>query len=72
MEDKKYYIKKLSNQIRMRRFELHLSQEKLAELAECNVNHIGRMEREQVDPSFTMIIKIARALGISPKDLMPE
>lgn len=65
-------IVKLAVKIRMRRAELDISQERLAELAGCHPNHIGRTERVQADPSFSMILKIARALGLSPKDLMPD
>ena len=69
---KKVLLRALSNKIRLRRFELRLSQEKLGELAGCNVNHIGRIERAQADPSFTMIIRISQALLLSPRELMPE
>lgn len=62
----------LAAKIRVQRAKINLSQEGLAELAGCHPNHIGRTERAQADPSFTMILKIARALGLSPKDLMPE
>ncbi len=63
---------KFSSKIRQRRSELHMSQELLAELSTCHPNHIGRIERNQTDPTFTVIVSIARALKISPKDLMPE
>lgn len=63
-----YFSKKL----RDRRFELDISQKKLAELVNCHANAIGRLERAQAFPSFSMIILLANALKISPKDLMPD
>lgn len=66
------YLIKLSLRIRSRRMQLDLSQEKLAELVDCHVNHIARIERCIVNPSYLMIIRIARALELSPKELMPD
>jgi len=57
--------------VRKRRYELNLTQEKLAELAEFHVNYIGGIERGIRNPSLTSIIKLSEALKISPKDLFP-
>jgi len=57
--------------IRLKRHELNISQEEMAEIVDCHVNAIGRLERAQAVPSFLMILKIAKALGISPRDLFP-
>ena len=65
------YIRKFSVQVRLRRIELQLTQEKLAELMDCHVNHIGRIERAQADPSLSMIFRLAKSLKITPKDLIP-
>ncbi len=62
----------LANRIRSIRQQYEISQERLAELSDYHQNHIGRIERAQADPSFTMICRIARALKKSPKDFMPE
>lgn len=71
--------KKLTNDLsffakvlRLRRFKCCLSQEKLAELADVHPNAIGRLERQKAVPSFYTIIKLARALKMSPKDFMPD
>ena len=65
-------LRELATKIRLRRFELNLSQEKLAELSSCNINSIALIEKGNRNPSYTMIIRIARALLLSPKELMPE
>ncbi len=57
--------------IRNRRHQLGMTQEELAEKADFHVNFIGGIERSTKNPSLTSIITLARALGLSPKDLMP-
>lgn len=65
------YIKKFSRNVRVKRFELNMSQEELAEKVDCHVNHIGRIERAQTDPSLSMMVRIANAFSISLKELIP-
>ena len=72
MDKEKKLLVKLSTIIRARRHELNLSQLEVAERADCGLNAIGRLERVQVDPTFTTLIKIADALEMSPKDLFPN
>jgi transcriptional regulator with XRE-family HTH domain len=57
--------------IRNRRHQLDMTQEELAEKAGFHVNFIGGVERSLRNPSLTSVITIARALEVSPKDLMP-
>lgn len=75
MKDKRkkpLVIRDLADKIRKRRFEIDLSQLEVSHRVDCNINSYGEIERGHVDPSFTMLIRIAKALLISPKDLMPE
>jgi transcriptional regulator with XRE-family HTH domain len=65
------YLKKFSSNVKKLRRKLELSQEELAEKVGCHVNHIGRIERGQADLSLSMLYKIANALGISVKELLP-
>jgi transcriptional regulator with XRE-family HTH domain len=65
------YIKKFAKNVRLRRYQLEISQEELAELIDCHVNHIGRIERGQADPSLSMMVRIANALSIPLKELIP-
>jgi transcriptional regulator with XRE-family HTH domain len=58
--------------IRNRRNKLGMTQEELADKADLHVNFIGGIERSTRNPSLTSIIRLARALGLSPKDLMPN
>lgn len=58
--------------VRNRRHAQELTQEELAEKANLHVNYIGGIERATRNPTLETIVSIARALKISPKDLMPE
>lgn len=62
----------LAKKVRLRRHELNLTQEALAERTNCHVNYIGSIERALRNPSYQSLIALANALEISPKDLMPE
>lgn len=61
-----------AKKVRMRRHELDLTQEQLAERADFHVNFIGGIERAERNPSITSIVALAKALELSPKDLMPD
>jgi len=58
--------------IRMRRFEMGITQEELAERANLHPTYVGSAERGERNVSLENIVLIARALDYSPKDLMPD
>lgn len=58
--------------VRMRRFEIGITQEELAEKADLHPTYVGSVERGERNIALENIIAIAKALGCSPKDLMPE
>lgn len=64
--------KAIAAKIRNRRHELGMSQMKLAELVDCHLNALGRIERGQADPSLSLFIRIACALECKIKDLIPD
>lgn len=47
-----------------------ISQEKLAELVHISRNHVGRIERGEVNVSLHLAQKIAKALKVKSSDLM--
>lgn len=47
----------------------NISQEMLAELCDCATSTIGCIECGRQTPSFELLVKIAKALKISPADL---
>ena len=51
------------------RKEKNISQEMLAELCDCATSTIGCIECGRQTPSFELLVKIAKALNITPADL---
>ena len=56
--------------VRKERLQRGLSQEKLAEKAGLHRTYIGMIERGEKNITILNIIKIAKALEITPKELM--
>jgi len=69
---KKKILSDFAAKVRNRRNALGLTQEELAEKANCHVNYIGGIERATRNPSLTIIISIAKALEVPSKELMPN
>ena len=62
--------KQLGQSIRRRRTGLGLSQEGLAEKADLHWTYIGGIERGERNVSLLNIVRIARALGLTPAKLL--
>jgi transcriptional regulator with XRE-family HTH domain len=60
----------IGNKLREARTRELLTQQELAEKSGVGVNTIIRIERNQVEPHFRTIRKLAEALGINPKTLL--
>jgi transcriptional regulator with XRE-family HTH domain len=60
----------LGRRIRKLRNKNHISQEKLALAAGLHRNVPGKIERGDLNPSFTTLLKIARGLQISVSKLL--
>lgn len=58
--------------VRMRRFEIEMTQEELAEKADLHPTYVGSVERGERNIALENIISLAKALECSPKDLMPD
>ncbi|CDE58778.1 helix-turn-helix domain protein [Fusobacterium sp. CAG:439] len=64
-------LKKMGEAIRLERLKRHLSQEKFAEMADMpTFQHLGRIEKGQVDIQVSTLLKILRALKIKFEDLI--
>jgi len=60
----------LGRAVRKRRRQLGLSQERLGEVADLHRTYIADVERGARNLSLLSIVKIARALGVSPSQLL--
>lgn len=58
--------------VRMKRYEIEITQEELAERANLHPTYVGSVERGERNIALENIIALAKALGCSPKDLMPN
>jgi transcriptional regulator with XRE-family HTH domain len=63
-------LKKLGDKIRKLRISKKLSQEALADLSGIERSYMGAIERGERNPSFDKLVNIAKALKISPGDLL--
>jgi Predicted transcriptional regulator with C-terminal CBS domains len=62
-------LRNLGKRVRELRRERGYSQERLAELADIHENHVRRIEGGTANPSYLVLVRIARALGINPSNL---
>jgi transcriptional regulator with XRE-family HTH domain len=65
-------LKKFGKQVRRLRTLKGFSQEKLAELAGLHRNYIGGIERGERNIALLNILRLAKALGVSPSELLQE
>ena len=70
MSDEKL-LRVLGERIRELRKDAVLSQEALAERAEIHVNHLRRIELGQANPTYLVLLRLAKALGSTLPRLLP-
>ncbi len=58
--------------VRMRRYEIGITQEELTEKADLHPTYVGSVERGERNITLENIIALAKALDCSPKELMPD
>jgi transcriptional regulator with XRE-family HTH domain len=62
-------VVKIGRNLRRLREDRLLTQEELGEVAEVSRDQVSRIERDEVDPRFSTIRKLARALDVDPHEL---
>ena len=67
--NEKEELKSFGNNLRRIRMEKKLSMETLANMAEIELSQIFRIETGKINPKLTTVLKIAKALDISPREL---
>ena len=63
-------IKNISDNIRVQRTKLRISQDKLSELTGINQQQSSYIENRKVCPKLETVIKIAEALKVTVNDLI--
>lgn len=58
--------------LRRIRTDKGLSQERVAELTGLSTNFVGEMERGLKAPGLVVIVRLARALGVSVQELLAD
>jgi transcriptional regulator with XRE-family HTH domain len=58
-------LRPLGAQIRRLRLDRDLAQERLAEAAGCSYKYLGRIELATANPTAVILIRLARALGVT-------
>ncbi|WP_078999528.1 helix-turn-helix transcriptional regulator [Streptomyces sp. WM4235] len=61
----------LGNRVRAARIDADLTQDELAELAGVHRTTVQDTERGKTDPKFSLLLRLARALRLPARDLMP-
>ncbi|UCD54833.1 MAG: helix-turn-helix transcriptional regulator [Candidatus Omnitrophota bacterium] len=65
-----WILKRVGKNVRHYRRKKKLSQEKLAELANLHRTYIGQIETGKRNVALKNVAKLAKALGVSVKDLV--
>jgi transcriptional regulator with XRE-family HTH domain len=60
---------KIGKNLRRVREERLMTQQELAEAADLNLSTVMRVENDRVEPRFSTIRKLARALDVDPREL---
>ena len=65
---KRFSVTRFGKNLRKQRKENGLSQEELALSAELDRSYVGGIERGERNPSLNVILQLAAAIGIEPKE----
>ena len=65
-------LRKLGEKVRSIRHQRGLTQETLADSLGLSVAYVSLIERGGRNPPFTTVVGIARALGVSPRELCAD
>jgi transcriptional regulator with XRE-family HTH domain len=63
-------VVQIGRSLREQRVRRFMTQEQLAQAARISARQLVRIERNQVEPRFSTIRKLAEALGVEPSELV--
>jgi transcriptional regulator with XRE-family HTH domain len=70
--DKDSFKNEIGFKIKVERMRRKISQEKLAEMADCSLSYIGFVERGEMSLSLYNFVKIARALNLDATTFLSD
>ena len=62
----------IGRSLRAKREAKFLTQERLAAAARISQKQISQIERNEVEPRFSTILRLAEVLGVAPSDLVDK
>jgi DNA-binding XRE family transcriptional regulator len=65
-------IMKIGRSVKQQRVKAFMTQEQLAKVAGISLRQLVRIERNEVEPRFSTILKLGKALSVDPSELVDE
>ena len=71
-DQRREILRKLGAAVKSRRHERGITQEALAEVLGVSISYVSLIERGGRNPPFTTVVVIARALGVTVRELLDD
>jgi transcriptional regulator with XRE-family HTH domain len=65
-------VMKIGRSVKQRRVRAFMTQEQLARAAGISLRQLVRIEKNEVEPRFSTILKLGKALGVDPSELVDK
>ena len=65
-------IMKIGRSVKQQWVKAFMTQEQLAKVAGISLRQLVRIERNEVEPRFSTILKLGKALSVDPSELVDE
>ncbi len=65
-------VMKIGRSVKQRRVRAFMTQEQLARAAGISLRQLVRIEKNEVEPRFSTILKLGKALSVDPSELVDE
>jgi transcriptional regulator with XRE-family HTH domain len=65
-------VMKIGRSVKQQRVRQFMTQEQLAKAAGISPRQLVRIENNEVEPRFSTILKLGKALGVDPSELVDE
>ncbi len=65
-------VMRIGRSVKQQRVRAFMTQEQLAKAAGISPRQLVRIERNEVEPRFSTILKLGKALSVDPSELVDE